>query len=86
VPVLKYVVAVGGDVVCRLERNVTVNGRWQAVARSHDSQGNKLPTWSGCRQLENGEVFLLNPHPESFDGRYFGSISQDHIIGRGYPL
>ena len=50
---------------------VTVNGVVAAEARDRDSRGAALPVWSGCRILGNDEIFLLNRHPDSLDGRYF---------------
>ncbi len=37
--------------------------------------------------LGPGEVFLLNTAaPDSFDGRYFGPVSTNSIIGKATPL
>jgi type IV secretory pathway protease TraF len=46
-----------------------------------------LPPWHGRRTLASGEVFLLlSDVPASFEGRYFGPITSDAIIGRFVPL
>ena len=37
--------------------------------------------WEGCKVLEADEVFLLNPHPRSIDGRYFGPIKIGDLGG-----
>lgn len=78
---LKRVVAIGGDEVCRQADRVSVNGVEVAVARSTDTAGQPLPSWRGCRRLDASEVFLLGEIPASFDGRYFGAISADQIVG-----
>ncbi|HIC80059.1 MAG TPA: S26 family signal peptidase, partial [Kiloniellaceae bacterium] len=33
------------------------------------------------------ELFLLNPsHPDSLDGRYFGALPANAVIGRAVPI
>jgi len=36
--------------------------------------------------LRPAEIFLLNNHPNSFDGRYFGAIESQYVIGVATPL
>lgn len=86
IPLLKHVAAIKGARLCRKGSRVSVNGRQVAFARLHDSMGRPLPVWHGCRRLDGGEVFLLNPAPDSMDGRYFGAISSGGLIGRAIPL
>jgi type IV secretory pathway protease TraF len=33
-----------------------------------------------------GSVLLVNPHPDSFDGRYFGPIPREAVRGVYRPL
>lgn len=86
VPLLKHVAAVAGRIVCRTGRTVTVDGTSVATARERDSRGRELPVWSGCRVLGAGEILLLNRHPDSLDGRYFGPLPVSSVIGRATPL
>ncbi|CAD7338110.1 S26 family signal peptidase [Sphingomonadales bacterium 58] len=87
VPLLKYVVAKAGQRVCRIGAVVSVDGRHVASARAHDGKGRPLPVWQGCRTLEPGEIFLLNPSvSNSLDGRYFGPLPASTVIGRATPL
>ncbi|TNC96121.1 MAG: conjugal transfer protein [Stygiobacter sp.] len=86
VPLLKQVAAVAGQSVCRTGRTVTIDGIAVAAARERDSRGRDLPVWSGCRILEDGEILLLNRHPDSLDGRYFGPLPVSSVIGRATPL
>lgn len=87
VPLVKHIAALGGQIVCRQGRRITVDGHAVAVALTRDSLGRPLPAWQGCRRLRRGEVFLLNTAaPASFDGRYFGVLSTATIGACAEPL
>jgi len=87
VPLLKRIEAVAGQTVCRHGRAVTVDGERRAEARDRDRLGRPLPVWSGCREIADGELFLLNVDaPGSLDGRYFGPIPVSNVVGRAVPL
>jgi len=87
VPLLKRVLAVSGQTICRTGDVVTVDQIEVGVAQSRDHLGGALPRWSGCRRLSADEIFLMNPTvPDSLDGRYFGPIPIASIIGRAVPL
>lgn len=79
---LKPIAAVGGDRVCRIANVVTVNTRTITVASIVDSAGRPLPRWQGCWVLRDGQIFVLAARPGSFDGRYFGVLTVDSIVGR----
>lgn len=83
VPLVKTVAAAAGDQVCARRDDMWVNGRPVARRRSVDDAGRKLPRWFGCRVLRPTELLLLGlGDPRSFDGRYFGPIGTDRVIGR----
>jgi conjugative transfer signal peptidase TraF len=87
VPLLKYIGALPGQIVCRYGRTITIDGKTVASAMARDHTGLRLPVWTGCRALKSNEVFLLNPTvQDSFDGRYFGSLPMASLIGRAAPL
>jgi conjugative transfer signal peptidase TraF len=87
VPLLKPVLALGGQTVCRTGSAITVDGRDVGAAQEHDHRGRPLPVWQGCRVIGGGEVFLMNlDEPASLDGRYFGPIPTSAIAGRAEPL
>ncbi|MGE0724476.1 MAG: S26 family signal peptidase [Alphaproteobacteria bacterium] len=87
VPLLKHVMALPGQTVCRAGDVVTVDGIDVGEARDRDHLGRLLPRWSGCRTLSPGDVFLMNPSvPDSLDGRYFGPLPATAIIARAVPL
>jgi conjugative transfer signal peptidase TraF len=87
VPLLKLVLALGGQTVCRAGPAITVDGRDVGAAQDRDRSGRPLPVWQGCRVIGDGEVFLMNPNePASLDGRYFGPLPVSAIAGRAEPL
>jgi conjugative transfer signal peptidase TraF len=87
VPLLKHILALSGQTVCRNDLLITVNGIVMGAAREHDRRGRQLPVWQGCRLVAEGEIFLMNrEEPASLDGRYFGPISAAAIVGRAKPL
>lgn len=83
---LKPIIASSGDRVCRKGPVVTINARVVAAARPADDAGRALPSWHGCRRLRDDEVFVLATRVGSFDGRYFGPLNNDTVVGRAIPL
>lgn len=87
VPLLKRIAAVSGQRVCRFAHGITIDGLAVGIARSFDRLGRPLPAWFGCRRVGADELFLMNPAaPDSFDGRYFGVLPIDAVIGRAKPI
>lgn len=83
---LKPVVAIQGDRICRLGTLVLARQRIVALARITDAEGRPLPTWTGCRVLAPREVFVLARVMHSFDDRYFGPTTGDHVVGRAKSI
>jgi conjugative transfer signal peptidase TraF len=87
VPLIKRVLALPGQTVCRKGLAISVDGIEMGAARKRDSRGRPLPDWQDCRVVAKGDVFLMNSdEPASFDGRYFGPIAVSSIIGRADAL
>jgi conjugative transfer signal peptidase TraF len=83
VPLIKRILALPGQSVCRSELTIGVDGIEMGAALTHDRRGRALPVWQGCRVIAQGEVFLMNwDEPASLDGRYFGPIPLHAIVGR----
>lgn len=83
VPLIKPVLALPRQTVCRTGVVITVDGREAGAARDRDRGGRPLPVWEGCRVIGDGEVFLMNAdEPASLDGRYFGPLPRSAIVGR----
>jgi conjugative transfer signal peptidase TraF len=87
VPLLKHILALPGQTVCRNGRAVTVDGTVMGEALDRDRFGRALPDWQGCRALAPGEMFVMNTAPpDSLDGRYFGPLPVTTIVGRADPI
>jgi conjugative transfer signal peptidase TraF len=87
VPLLKRVIALPGQTVCRRDHVITVDGIEVGAARESDHRGRALPVWEGCRTLASGEIFVMNwQSTNSLDGRYFGPIAITSVVGRATPL
>ena len=87
VPMLKHVLALPGQIVCREGPIVLVDASVMGAARERDGRGRPLPVWRGCRVVAAGELFLMNwQSVDSLDGRYFGPIPASAVIGRAHPI
>jgi type IV secretory pathway protease TraF len=87
VPLIKRVLALPAQIVCRKDLTITVDGIEMGAARQRDHRGRLLPVWQGCRVVNQGEVFLMNwDEPASLDSRYFGALPLSAIVGRAVPL
>ncbi|TPI25807.1 S26 family signal peptidase [Mesorhizobium sp. B2-1-8] len=87
VPMLKHIEGLPGQLVCRVDRVITVDGIAVGAALERDRKGRVLPDWQGCRIIAAAEIFVMNPKvPDSLDGRYFGPFPASSIVGRALPL
>ena len=87
VPLLKHVLGLPGQRVCRIDRTITVDGIVMGEALERDRMGRDLPVWQGCQIIGPDQLFLMNRDaPDSHDGRYFGPLPASSVIGRAVPL
>jgi conjugative transfer signal peptidase TraF len=87
VPMLKRVLALPGQTVCRKGLTISVDGIDVGDALARDSRGRPLPVWQGCHAVEADELFLMNWQSEdSLDGRYFGFVPNSSVIGKARPV
>ena len=87
VPMLKHVLALPGQTVCRDGLVVTVDKVAVGVALERDRQGRALPVWQGCRVVAEDTLFLMNSRSaDSLDGRYFGPLPRSAVTGRAHPV
>jgi len=80
-PLLKRAAGQSGDQICRSNDEILINEMRVATVMGQATRGKRLPEWAGCRVLSNDEVFLLNAHPKSLDGRYFGPTKIKDLDG-----
>ena len=87
VPMLKRVLALPGQMVCRNGLTITVDGIEVGDAQERDGRGRPLPLWHGCRVIADGDVFVMNwQSADSLDGRYFGPLPASAVVGRVVPV
>ncbi|MDU3127033.1 MAG: S26 family signal peptidase [Bradyrhizobium sp.] len=87
VPMLKRILALPGQTVCRRELLIIVDGVEVGAARSSDHRGRPLPDWRGCSIVGDRQIFLMNWQSDSsLDGRYFGLTAMSDVIGRAVPV
>jgi len=87
VPMLKRVLALPGQTVCRNGLTIAVDGIDVGQAQERDGRGRPLPVWHGCRVIADGDVFVMNwQSTDSLDGRYFGPIPASAVLGRAVPV
>jgi conjugative transfer signal peptidase TraF len=87
VPMLKRILALPGQTVCRSGRTIAVDDVAVGEAKDRDGRGRPLPKWQGCRVVGDGELFLMNwQSDDSMDGRYFGFLPASAVIGCALPV
>jgi conjugative transfer signal peptidase TraF len=87
VPMLKRVLALPGQTVCRNGLTIAVDGVDVGQAQQRDGRGRPLPVWHGCRLIADGDVFVMNwQSTDSLDSRYFGPLPASAVIGRAVPV
>ena len=87
VPMLKRVLALPGQTVCRNGLTIAVDGIEVGDVHERDGRGRPLPAWHGCRVIAGGDVFVMNwQSADSLDGRYFGPLPASAIVGRAVPV
>jgi conjugative transfer signal peptidase TraF len=86
-PMLKRVLALPGQTVCRSGLTVSVDAIEMGEAQDRDGRGRPLPKWQGCRVVGEGELFVMNwQSANSLDGRYFGFLPASSVVGRALPV
>ena len=84
---LKRVLALPGQTVCRSRLTITIDGVEVGQAQENDGRGRPLPAWNGCRVIADGDIFVMNwQSTDSLDSRYFGPLPTSAVIGRAKPV
>jgi conjugal transfer pilin signal peptidase TrbI len=86
IPFVKMVGAVPGDQIEIRDDKLYINGvyrdRLWLIRALHKSPHD----FDRRFMVAPGEILMLGTTPESFDGRYWGVITQKQVIGRAYPI
>lgn len=85
---VKYLEGMPGDEI-KITSNETIYVNDEPVAYGLAlAQQLQIPkeSFQGEKKLENNEYWVMGTSPISFDSRYFGTIKNEQIIGRTYPL
>ena len=87
IPMLKRIVALPGQTVCRIGLTITVDGLEMGQARERDGRNRPLPVWQGCNIVGDGAIFVMNwQSADSLDSRYFGPLPASAVIGLDLPV
>ena len=86
-PLLKIVYAIPGDTYLINSEAIFVNGKYVGGILKEDGSGWPLPRTRGSFTVRDGCFLPIAARfQHSFDGRYFGQVSQSLIIARVKPL
>ena len=83
-PLLKIVVAVGGDRVVATRTRIVVAGHAlrNSATSTRDSSGRPLAQIArGAYVLKRGQLWLWTPNPKSWDSRYYGPLDLRDATG-----
>ncbi|MEM9243049.1 MAG: signal peptidase I [Pseudomonadota bacterium] len=84
---MKVVMGVPGDKVCKREHGVWINGQYIAPVFSEYAPGKALLNLAFCEILPAKHYLLMSTHVRrSFDGRYFGPVTKAEIIGKAIKV
>lgn len=85
-PLIKGIVATAGQEVS-IDHGIRVDGIpvSNSTVQERDASGLPLSAATGG-VVAHGDVFLLAPHPYSFDSRYFGPVPATGILGLARPV
>lgn len=89
-PLLKVIIARGGDLVQTSPNGISVNGAWvpNTAPAIRDSEGRPIGAWPfGRYRVVTGTVWVASSYnAKSFDSRYFGPVRVTQIKHYLLPL
>lgn len=86
VRIIKVVAALPGDRVRVDDEGISINGKfWGPLGLANRLGANDFRMLRDSAVPE-GKALLLGTMPGSYDGRYWGFLDQDQIIGQAWPL
>lgn len=86
-PLAKYLMGLPGDTIKVDYNGVWINGDLvQQGFAAGIRLGIDLESLHGEKMLGEDEYWVLGDNSESFDSRYWGSLTRDRILNRVYPI
>ncbi|MFC6674132.1 signal peptidase I [Marinobacterium aestuariivivens] len=85
---VKYLRGIPGDhIAIKYQGNIYVNDKYVGYGLSHAEKiGQPEESFLGEAKLKPGNYWFMGTSDQSFDSRYWGTVKDDQIIGRAYPL
>jgi len=85
--IIKYVFAIPNDHVCIHHQAIWINNKKIGRVYKFYAPNKLLPQTKICGKLKANQYLLLSTESErSFDGRYFGLVSSQEILGHAIPV
>jgi len=86
--VAKLVAGVPGDMVEVTAQGISINGRhWGPLnAIVLEKSGKTAESVTRSFEIPEGELLLLGTLPRSYDGRYWGTVKLEQVIGRAWMV
>ena len=81
VPILKRVLGLPGQRVCRTGRTITVDGIAMGEALDRDRRDRPLPVWSGCRVVAADGHLVWTFHHVALDGWGARAVLEEVLDG-----
>lgn len=83
---LKRVGCAPGQRLSAINGEYACDGHFLGRAMSRDSKGKPLPQFAFNGEVPPDSLFMVGPHPRSYDSRYFGFIHADSVLNKAHPL
>lgn len=83
---IKEVIGMPGDHVVVSEGQVRVNGELFGALPLAETIGKPDSAFARELTVPEGHYWVMGTNPASYDSRYWGTISDDQIIGQGHPI
>jgi conjugative transfer signal peptidase TraF len=84
---IKHIGALPGDAYSIQKGSFSINGKYAGPVFERDTEGKALPYRGGRYKVERNTFLPISTHiSNSFDGRYFGTVSLTSIKGKAIPI
>jgi len=86
--VAKLVAGVPGDKVEVTAQGISINGTYWGPLNAIvlEKSGKTAESVTRSFEIPEGELLLLGTLPRSYDGRYWGTVKLDQVVGRAWTI